>query len=63
MKDRCGKPSQVELDISLSCFNVFLVADIHRFSPFPRQSDANQTYGFKQELSALRKCNLFSGIR
>lgn len=41
MKDGCSKPAQVELDISLSCFNVLLVADIHRLSPVSRQRDAN----------------------
>lgn len=43
MKDRCGKPAQVELDVSLSCFDILLVGDVHRLTPVPRQRDANQT--------------------
>lgn len=61
MKDGCGKPAQVELDVSLSCFNVFLVADVHRFSPVSRQRDANQTCRCEQQLSALRQTVLLRG--
>lgn len=43
MKDGCSKPAQVELDVSLSCFDVFLVAYIHRLSPVSRQRNANKT--------------------
>lgn len=55
MKDGCGKPAQVELDVSLSCLNVFLVADIHRLSPISRQRDANQTCRCEQQFSTLRQ--------
>lgn len=61
MKDGCGKPAQVELDIPLSCFNVFLVADVHRLSPVSRQRDANQTCRCEQQLSTLRQTVLLRG--
>lgn len=41
MKDGCGEPADVELDISLSCLDVLLVADVHRLAPVSRQGDAN----------------------
>lgn len=51
VKDGCGKPAQVELDISLSCFDVFLVADVHWLSPIPRQRDTDQACRCEQQLS------------
>lgn len=40
-----GKPAQVELDKPLSCFDVFLVANVHRLPPVSRQRDADLAYG------------------
>lgn len=55
VEDGCGKPAQEELDVSLSCLDVFLVANIHRLAPIPRERDANQTCRSGQELSTLRR--------
>lgn len=52
MKDGCGEPANVELDVSFSRFNVLLVADVHRLAPVSRQRDANQTCTCKPWLSA-----------
>lgn len=41
VKDGGGEPAQVELDVSLRCLNVFLVADVHWFSPVSPQRDSN----------------------
>lgn len=36
IKDRSCEPSHVELDVSLCCFDVPLVGDVHRFPPVSR---------------------------
>lgn len=41
VEDGGGEPAEVELDVSLRCFDVFLVADVHRFSPVSPQRDSN----------------------
>lgn len=52
VKDGCGEPANVELDVSFSRFNVLLVADVHRLAPVSRQRDANWTCACKRWLSA-----------
>lgn len=44
VKERRGEPSQVELDVSLCCFYVPLVGNVHRFPPVGRQRDPHQTW-------------------
>lgn len=53
MKDGCGKPAQVELHVSLSCFDVLLVADVHWLAPVARQRDADQACRCEQLLLTL----------
>ncbi len=43
MKDRCSKPADVKLDISLCSLNVLLVSDVHRLSPVPGQCNTHHT--------------------
>lgn len=41
VKNGCGEPAKEELDVSLSRFDVLLVADVHRLAPVSRKGDAN----------------------
>lgn len=50
VKDGRGEPADVELDVSLSRFDVLLVADVHRLAPVSRQGDAHETCQCKQQL-------------
>ena len=55
VKDGRSEPAQVELHVSLSCFDVPLVANVHRLSPVSRQGDAHQP--FTQEQTAAFNTN------
>lgn len=44
IKERRGEPSQVELDVSLCCFDVPLVGEVHGFPPVGRQRNPNQAW-------------------
>lgn len=48
VEDGCSKPAHVELDISLSCFYVLGVGNIHWLSPVNRKGDSHQTCSKKQ---------------
>lgn len=58
IKEWCGKPSQVELNISFSGFYISLIGDIHWFSPVCWQGDAHHTWNGRNTYTSLDLCTL-----